>query len=582
VTKSPFVRIPGEGGAEPVDSGAMRLLVEFGLLPTYVRNGERCALVDDLRALAPLIDILKSRAREVAREHPLLDAGAVGGFPLSAASRLDFTSVPPKMDPAFCAAMRRILGAEWKGELEAAQAIPYLGDAVLTTRSAASAEMAATQIARVRDLADSKANVFANSAYYMGSKRALSGLIVEAAERHSSRDTVFVDLMCGSGVVAGAAGRSWECVASDAQVFCRLLAIVQGGGFSRARAERLLARIMPCARQHAQDLASRVHGLLSLEDRLFHSDIDDALLQKYRDLSRVLPTFPGTGEHDGWKPAEVVRLRRSGAERYPYALFTAYFAGVYFGLRQCVEIDSLRFAIDTVAEEEERDWALGVLVAALSGAGTTYGAHFAQPPMRGDKDLPLRKVARLLENQAKSLFHEFAIRLENLAAESERAVRPIRTVPGPWREALNKLREQCFDRDVLVYVDAPYRREEYSRYYHVLETAVRYDYPSAIGRGKVPLKSAGGRFASPFFTRNVHGVEGELANIIQQVLAAGWKCIWSYSDAADANIATVIDEVATRTSCQIESFAAPYRYRGQGGHNPRAVTEFVVVFSSRT
>jgi len=82
--------------------------------------------------------------------------------------------------------------------------------------------------------------------------------------------------------------------------------------------------------------------------------------------------------YEGWRhaanDAEVARARQecgsgSGAERY--ALTTLSFAWGYFGLRQAIAIDSIRYAIDRSREtgallEAESDWALVALLQAAS------------------------------------------------------------------------------------------------------------------------------------------------------------------------------------------------------------------------
>ena len=39
-------------------------------------------------------------------------------------------------------------------------------------------------------------------------------------------------------------------------------------------------------------------------------------------------------------------------------------------------------------------------------------------------------------------------------------------------------------RSLVIYADPPYSRAQYSRYYHVLETLVLYDYPGVTGKGR--------------------------------------------------------------------------------------------------
>jgi adenine-specific DNA-methyltransferase len=50
------------------------------------------------------------------------------------------------------------------------------------------------------------------------------------------------------------------------------------------------------------------------------------------------------------------------------------------------------------------------------------------------------------------------------------------------------------EKPAVVYADPPYTADHYSRYYHVLETLVQYDYPALSGRGLYRDK----RFQTPF------------------------------------------------------------------------------------
>ncbi|WP_216072695.1 hypothetical protein, partial [Acinetobacter baumannii] len=58
-------------------------------------------------------------------------------------------------------------------------------------------------------------------------------------------------------------------------------------------------------------------------------------------------------------------------------LATAYWANVHFGLRQCIVLDSIRYAIDGESDPSTRN----VLLASLLQAALVCasGPHFAQP-----------------------------------------------------------------------------------------------------------------------------------------------------------------------------------------------------------
>jgi adenine-specific DNA methylase len=134
------------------------------------------------------------------------------------------------------------------------------------------------------------------------------------------------------------------------------------------------------------------------------------------------------------------------------------------------------------------------------------------------------------------------------------------------------------DEDVLVYLDAPYKREEYSRYYHVLETLVQYDYPSCTGVGKTPNKRMGERFSSDFFTRSGSQAIQAMTKVISEILRRGWKCAWSYSDSGSVNMVRTIENISSTFGCQVTSFAVPYEHKSQRGAKPKKVKEYVILF----
>jgi adenine-specific DNA-methyltransferase len=169
------------------------------------------------------------------------------------------------------------------------------------------------------------------------------------------------------------------------------------------------------------------------------------------------------------------RIRAGSGERY--RLFSERYAGTYFGIRQCAEIDGLRHALDAVIGNGElRDWCLVALCAAISRCANTTG-HFAQPLTPKSNNL-----AKLINQRRRSVWEEFVSALGRLSAFGT----------NPWRgrnrvfqtDALSLLRGGDKLSGVgLVYADPPYTSDQYSRYYHIYETLILYDYPAARGRG---------------------------------------------------------------------------------------------------
>ncbi len=560
----------------------VRSLMRQNVLPTFQTEAGRVVLYGDLLSLLPVIEGVKGDEAAVWFRDGLFQQSTVGRLQLTGGTEVLLPVSARTMDHAFPAALRGLmavaqLGAS--GRQDRPVDMAYFSQSRLRTHSEELASYAGEQVARARRIADVRASQFANTAYYMGSKRALAGFLTETMAHVTPRNGTVVDLMCGSGAASAAFCRCWPTVASDAERFCTLLGLVQGGGFSRQKAEQLIETLLPVAGQHVDALVEMLGDFVAREDLLFHSDETEQLVADYKEFHERCPTYPNGGEVGPWDPVAEVRIRQKDPEAFPYCLFTTYFANTFFGLRQSIELDSLRYAVDQIQDALDRAWALGALVVTASAMATSYAGHFAQPPFSNLEDLDRYRVSRLLERRAFPITQEFCVRLVSLAEESERALHEVKTVPGPWRSALARCREMLSGRPVTVYLDAPYRREEYSRYYHVLETLVDYTYPSSVGKGRAPDKRKGERFSSEFFTRQQTRMERALADAIGGVLDTGWTCVWSYADAGDANIADVIRAVCSNRDCRVTSYATHHQHQSQGGRSPKEVTEYAVLFT---
>jgi len=570
---------------ELLDSTRSREVVDFlissSLLPQFISNTQKLVRLEDIWTLSQVIAYLSTDDILTNEDRNLFYKGKPTHLRIGLTTTIELNESDFRRPPEFAAAVRNLMNFVGQSDIvkdKQSEQMSYIGALSLETSSLLVDEYAKRQIERLARCSSIRSSQFANTAYYMGSKRNLSAFLVEALIEYTTSSSIILDLMCGSGASAAAFSRNWQTVASDAQSFCRLLAEVQGGGYSVERAEKALDKILPLARQHSQQMRKWVDEFIGWEDQVFHSDIAGTALDEYRRLIDSYPTYPDGQRHGNWDPLLEVSRRKSSPKKKPFCLFTAYFANIFFGIRQCVEIDSLRFAISQLDLEEDRRWALGALVSAVSVVGTTYGGHFAQPIIRSSASVTPNNIGRIVERRAMSVLHEFSIRLISLAQESERSFYPILTVPGPWKDALDTFKQKFDNMDVVVYLDAPYKREEYSRYYHVLETLVLYNYPTSIGVGRMPDKSAGERFQSEFFRRNKSDVENAFIDVITNVLACADTCAWSYSDNGDADIVSVCDQIEKRTANKISSYAIPYEHKALGSQSSKAVKEYLIIF----
>lgn len=562
--------------AAPAIEERLGYFINTGILPSYVHDNDKYVLINDLNSILPALC------------SPLFDIDNLfKSVNLENLISLDRTTkiILPKdfsiYEAGFFTAVRNLIIA--KSNIRDEQTtelieVPYLANTKIITTSPFVMKFASEQKAHSTQVLYSQSSQFANSSYYMGSKRSLKSFLSESISLLFPKQGLILDLMCGSGSATGAFNLFWKTYASDAQDFCKKLATIQGRGMTKSIAENLLTQLLPNANMHADSICKHIGSFLQLEDKLFNSDITYEILSEYCSFVENYPTYPYGNKIGAWNPVQEVMMRKENPGLSPYCLFTSYFANVYFGLRQCVEIDSLRYAIDQITCEKSKDWALGALVATISYVGTTHAGHFAQPGISDYSKISLEKLRKVFEKRALSVIHEFSIRLINLAMESEKALYEVQTLPGPWQNALEGMDRIAKDSPVLVYVDAPYTREEYSRYYHALETVVSYNYPAAIGKGKTPDKKIGERFRSEFFSKSSTLVKNAFVKVFSQILERDWVCAWSYSDNGAINIISIIEELSDNFNLHIISFATRYKHKSHGRRTDKEVTEYLIVF----
>lgn len=424
-----------------------------------------------------------------------------------------------------------------------------------------------------------KRSNFANSSAYMGSKKSLVGFVIESMWPHVSDDSIILDIMCGSGAISNALAQISDVYASDAQVFCRLLAKIQGAGFNEKKAYEILNELYIKYSENFKALKEECQKQLKEEKEVFHMDMNnpDCVYEQYERYAESVKLYSST-EYTDEKIMYKIHLRKNNNKLFPYCLFTYYFSTIYFGLEQCMQIDSIRYAIDTIEEEEIKNWALGVLIVTVSSIASNHAGHFAQP-----KRVDEKTIVQIIEKRKKSAWLEFSKRLLAIAAESERYVYRVKLVEGPWEIAL-KYMEKLKVSNLVVYLDAPYKRDEYSRYYHVLETITLYDYPASEKKGRLRSKKNGERFRTEFFSKNVNVVENNLKNTIVSILNVARVCAWSYSDNGIASIPNIIDMVSNEVNVKVYIYSISHKHNSQRKKEKnqkglsRKVMEYCIVF----
>ena len=348
----------------------------------------------------------------------------------------------------------------------------------------------------------------------MGNKHDIAPFVAEFMGERDA-DEPFIDAFCGMCSVGGAIAPSGRrVICNDIQSFAMLVArCLVATPESSPSPERLKAALAESYAYNRRRLVERFRDDLAEEDLIL--GVADAT--KYR------------AAHRRWRHAannkgiadELASIADEGDPR-PYRLASLSFAWGYFGLRQAIAIDSIRYAIDRARETgglsaAHSDWALVALLQAASCASASPG-HFAQY-LRPASD---KGFVRILRQRRRNIWSQFL----REAAE----LRPYGN--GEWRKQNRVLQSDALTiwdtldelglESGVVYADPPYSKDHYSRFYHVLETLTRYDHPTAEGKGRYRPD----RFVTPFSLKT--RVEDAMHEFCCAIGKRGFTLILSY------------------------------------------------------
>ncbi len=193
-----------------------------------------------------------------------------------------------------------------------------------------------------------------------------------------------------------------------------------------------------------------------------------------------------------------------------YNFFENNFTDTYFSGPQCCEIDSIRYAIDQIRDEYKKDLYLTALMFSMSRCESTSG-HFAQFLPKDHK--------RLVELRKKSVWDEML----NKCDDFDKLILTNYKNKSFNMDYKELFKLEDFKKVSCVYIDTPYTGEQYSRFYHVLETVTKYDNPKLEYKAKYRTD----RFMSNFSLRSM--VKNEFKEMLTCLSNENKKVVLSYS-----------------------------------------------------
>lgn len=402
-----------------------------------------------------------------------------------------------------------------------------------------------------------------------GSKGRVSSFVVSSVRQNLVEGAPICDLMAGTGLITRHLLSSYSVHANDAALFASRMAASQALDIDQPRAEAILNSMRPPFQENLRAITELFKSALEIEEDFLLGGLSSRRLAEYRDFvsacTRFVPEHKPSANSTVWTSEVDAALRvrvgahvQGGKRKHndpPYILTTAYWGNCYFGLRQAAEIDSLRFAVERVVPTRERPLIEAILLAAADACAS--GPHYAQPP-QAKTDSQLKQ---LIEKRAKSVFGEFELRLSLACKRPLVRHRKLSVTNMQWSEALQHFAKMYgSSQNKGVYVDPPYSRLQYSRYYHVFDTLLRYDYPACQGEGRTSEKEK--RFSSNFDCREPTAID-EFRDLFRAVSAIRATLFLSYSTGGTVAIEKLL-MLACKHFSRVRVYTVPLRHHSQG------------------
>lgn len=334
---------------------------------------------------------------------------------------------------------------------------------------------------------------------YMGSKKPILNFIVSNIEEIHNDDLPVCDLFSGSCSISAALRKRFDFISNDIQEYSSILGQTYFSDLSVYNLEDIEKKIKLVATKHAEYFKSN--------------------------YSKYFYDYTIVKDLEGYQKIELSQRKLiSNSFDVDFHLFVKYYAGTYWSFEQCVWIDSLRKAADQFKGEKIYFAILSSIMYSMSYSTQSTG-HFAQ--YRDGNSI--EAMHNILIYRNKNIYELFSRKLKELVSSLDNNLKTITATTLSFKECLKTLSIGS-----TVYADPPYAPVHYSRFYHVLETLVKYDYPNLQHKGRY----RGDRHQSPFSQKS--NAIAAFRELYQGIVDTKSQLLLSYSGSGVVSIDKII------------------------------------------
>ncbi|MFZ6849038.1 DNA adenine methylase [Undibacterium sp. RuRC25W] len=258
-------------------------------------------------------------------------------------------------------------------------------------------------------------------------------------------------------------------------------------------------------------------------------------------------------------------------------LFSRIYAGTWWSAEQCIWIDAIREVLDyllNTGKIVDADFNFGLTCLMHAMAYTSQGTgHYAQ--YRDAKDAAsMQDINKYRQTSVPAIFKKKFTPLLDWQ---------LSNVVDLGHELISMDYLDCLaslPRSV-IYADPPYAFVHYSRFYHAMETIVKYDYPvlQAKGENLVKGRYRNDRHQSPFCIKTQ--VHGAFSSMFDGVKNSESDLLLSYSNTGMIDIDDLINLAALTFGngykVWFENIDHNHKTMGRRGDHSRQVQESLII-----
>jgi adenine-specific DNA-methyltransferase len=376
---------------------------------------------------------------------------------------------------------------------------------------------------------------------YMGSKRKILDFICEAINENYESGKL-CDLFSGTSILAGSLGKIIPIHSNDIQKYSEILALTYLSNYDWEKYESNILDII------IEKALIYVNKIKNANPRLDFSYLENKTIREFVNFEN--------------QQLDLINLDFGNLSHH---LFTKYYSGTYWSYDQCLWIDAIRKVADEYKEDPIYYVILSSLMFAMSYNSQSTG-HYAQfrdaTSLSSKSDILIYRQKEILPyfiNKFNELQNYLGVNQLNHSATSL-----------DYSDCLNLIEPSS-----LVYADPPYAFVHYSRFYHALETLVKYDYPNIAFKGRYRID----RHQSPFCKRSE--VKDAFKLLFVKIKAKDARLILSYSNTGMVNLDEILnighEYLGNRYVITVKEVDYKHSTMGRKNDKSREVKEYLII-----